>query len=340
VAGAAHVARLILETFETQFTVEGQAFDVDLSIGIAAYPDHGASPTELLRQADVAMYVAKRSHSGYAVYDAAQDHHDSYRIGLMSELRHALAGDELALYYQPLVDMAQGDLIGAEALLRWQHPEHGLIPPDKFIPLAEHTGVIGPLTEWVLERALQQCQAWRQSGLSLGVQVNLSMRVLHDLHVPVTVADLLQRYGIAPEWLTLEITESALMVDPGRALEVLTRLSALGVRIAIDDFGTGYSSLGYLKRLPVDEVKIDKSFVLGMDQDAKDATIVRSVIALAHAMGLAVVAEGIETGEALTLLRSLSCDVAQGYYLSRPLPGAEFERWVDAFSQSERRASA
>ena len=166
------------------------------------------------------------------------------------------------------------------------------------------------------------------------------MRVLHDVQVPETVAELLQRHGIAPEWLTLEITESALMVDPGRALDVLTRLSALGVRIAIDDFGTGYSSLGYLKRLPVDEVKIDKSFVLGMDQDAKDSTIVRSVIALAHAMGLAVVAEGIETGDALALLRSLSCDVAQGYYFSRPLPQDEFTRWASAFARSDQRASA
>ena len=215
-----------------------------------------------------------------------------------------------------------------EALLRWPHPEHGSIPPDHFIPLAEHTGLIEPVTQWVLDAALQQCHAWHSAGLRLAMQVNLSARNLHNVLLPEMVADLLQRYTVRPEWLTLEITESALMVDPARALDVLTRVSDLGVRIAIDDFGTGYSSLGYLQRLPVQEVKIDKSFVLGMGHDTKDASLVRSIVALAHGLGLAVVAEGVETTQAWEMLQSLDCESAQGYYVSRPLPAAAVEPWM------------
>jgi EAL domain-containing protein (putative c-di-GMP-specific phosphodiesterase class I) len=225
-------------------------------------------------------------------------------------------------------------------LLRWPHPQHGFIPPDQFIPLAEHTGLIGPLTQWVLDEALRQCAQWQRSGLMLAIQVNLSMRSLHDITLPKTVASLLDRHQVSAEYLTLEITESALMVDPGRALDVLTRLAEIGVRVAIDDFGTGYSSLGYLKRLPVHEVKIDKSFVLGMGDDGRDEAIVRSVVAMAHALGLEVVAEGVENRTTWDLLLDLKCETAQGYYMCKPLPPAELEIWLQEWAYGTARISA
>jgi EAL domain-containing protein (putative c-di-GMP-specific phosphodiesterase class I) len=286
------------------------------------------------------MYVAKRNHSGYALYDVEPDQNSTRRLALMNELREALAAGELLVYYQPLVDLATEQVTGAEALVRWPHPQHGFIPPDYFIPLAEHTSLIAPLTRYVLESALQQCQAWQQGGHAIGVAVNLSTRVLHDAELPAMVGALLEEYAVPPHLLTLELTESALMTDPEHALSVLTQIAALGVRTAIDDFGTGYSSLGYLKQLPVDEVKIDKSFVFGMDENPKDEAIVRSVVAMAHAMGLEVVAEGVENQASWSLLCALGCDVVQGYYVSRPLPASEFTRWIGGSSWAARRASA
>jgi EAL domain-containing protein (putative c-di-GMP-specific phosphodiesterase class I) len=248
----------------------------------------------------------------------------------MGELRRAIAQDRLFLHYQPKVSMATGDVCGVEALLRWPHPLHGFIAPDYFIPLAERTGLIGPLTEWVLHTALRQSQDWQRRGLHLGVAVNLSMQSLHDDRFPVLVETLLGQYAVAPHCLTSEITEGTVMADPECAISVITRLAQIGVRVAIDDFGTGYSSLGYLRQLPSQEIKIDKCFVLGLGgaADVVDASIVRSVIALAHALGREVVAEGIESREAWDLLRSMGCDVAQGYFLSRPLPATDLERWV------------
>lgn len=332
---ATHVAGKLLAALAEPFDLDGYRLDVGASVGIALYPDHGADPTTLLRQADVAMYNAKRRRTGHALYAAEQDHYTPHRLALMSDLREALAADALALHYQPLVETESGQMVGVEALLRWSHSQRGMVPPDEFIPLAEHNGLIVAVTSWVLERALRQAATWQATGLKIGVSVNLSAHTLHEPNVYDLVKRLLIRHGVAPVRLTLEVTESALMLDPERARAVLGRLQNLGVRVAIDDFGTGYSSLGYLKDLPVDEVKIDKVFVLGMGSGdhftaLKNAALVQSIVVMAHALGLGVVAEGVETEEANRRLAALSCDTVQGYYLSRPLPPTELERWAHA----------
>jgi len=333
-AGALSVASAVRAVLDTPFSVEKQTLTVKASIGVALAPAHGADAATLLRRADVAMYLAKRSGDGGALYDVAQDDHSPARLSLVSELQHAVDEGDLLLHYQPLVELATGRLVAVEALLRWPHPEHGLILPDGFIPLAEHNGLIAPLTRWALNAALRQCRLWQRAGLRPRMHVNLSMHDLHDVALPDRVAELLRQHDVAADALTLEITESALMADPARALDVLTRLAHLGVRSAIDDFGAGYSSLSYLKRLPVNAIKIDKSFVQGLrhpgDERSTDATIVRSVVALGHALGLEVVAEGIEHRVALDMLAALGCDAAQGYYLSRPLSARDMEGWAAA----------
>ncbi|HVA91343.1 MAG TPA: EAL domain-containing protein [Chloroflexota bacterium] len=330
--GATAVARLVLAALETPFQVGPHLLDPAGSVGIAVYPEHGTDGLTLLRHADVAMYVAKRSQSGVALYESAHDQHSIRRLELARDLRVAIREDGLRLYYQPKVALPSGQFRGVEALLRWSHPTHGFIPPDEFVPLAEHTGLIGSLTEWVLLTALRQGQAWREAGQIIPIAINLSARGLQDQQFPDLVDRHIARCGGAPGDLTLEITEGSLMTDPARAREVLVRLHALGVRLAIDDFGTGYSSLGYLKELPVDEVKIDKSFVLGMGTgDRRDEAIVRSVVAMAHALGLSVVAEGVEDAVTFALLGTFGCDVAQGYYLSRPKPAVELNRWMNEY---------
>jgi len=243
-------------------------------------------------------------------------------------LRAAIEHGTLVLHYQPQVDLASGQVTGAEALVRWPHPTQGLIPPDRFIPLAEQTGLIAPLTDWVLAQAIRQCREWQRAGRLLAVSVNLSMWNLHDSTLPDRMAALLRDHGVSPAWLRLELTESALMADPERAMDVLARLSGLGVGLAVDDFGSGYSSLAYLKRLRVDELKIDKGFVREMATDEIDGAIVASTVALGHALGLRVVAEGIEDRATWEMLVGMGCDVAQGYYLSRPLPPDALARWL------------
>ena len=329
-AGALDAARRLLGALNAPFLIDDHAFDIGGSIGVALIPEHGFDVTTLLRCADVAMYVAKRNQSGPKVYAPEIDHHSPRKLALMSELRRAIADDGLLLHYQPKVSLSLGRIVGVEALVRWPHPVYGLIPPDEFIPLAERTGLIGPLTRWVLERAIRQCRDWEQSGLPLKMAVNLSARTLYDQELLSTVTGLLQAYAIAPSRLTLEITESTLMDDPERARTALAGLRALGVSIAIDDFGTGYSSLAYLKRLPIDEIKIDKAFVLGLgvDADPADVAIVRAVVAMARPLQCEVVAEGVESWEIWMFLRELGCDLAQGYYLSRPLPAAALEQWA------------
>ncbi len=329
-AAATALATEILAALAVPFMLEGQSLDVGASIGIALAPAHGDDAATLLRHADVAMYVAKRGHQGHAVYDPAQDGNNPLRLGLMGELRAAIAQGELLLHYQPKLDHTSGRVSGVEALLRWPHPVHGLIAPDQFIPLAEQTGLIAPLTWWVLETALAQCQTWARNGLLLGVAVNLSARTLHDLALPARIAALLATYGVPAGLLTLEVTESALMADPTRALNVLTQLAEQGVCLAIDDFGTGYSSLAYLKRLPVHQLKIDRSFIQHLVEGGADAAIVASTIGLGHHLGLRVVAEGVETAEAWQLLAASGCDVSQGYHLSRPVTATELERWLRA----------
>src|SRR5579875_51778 len=313
---------------DAEFTIRGYPLRVDASIGIALSPEHGQDTLTLLRRADMALYTAKRSHESYAFYDAANDQYSPRRLALIGALRKAITSNELILYYQPKADTHSGVVRGVEALLRWQHPIYGFLSPDLFIQLAEQTGLITPLSAWVLDTALKQCRAWLRSGLELSVAVNLSMWNLRDASLPDTIAALLQAYCIAPRLLCIELTESAVMADTERTLDVLSRLSTLGVRISVDDFGTGYSSLFYLKRLPVNELKIDKSFVQHMSEVEADAAIVRSTVELAHSLGLHVVAEGVEDHVTLQLLRDLGCDTVQGYYMSRPLPPHDFERWL------------
>jgi EAL domain-containing protein (putative c-di-GMP-specific phosphodiesterase class I) len=274
------------------------------------------------------MYIAKGAHRPFEIYEAEQDQHDAGRLTLMADLHRAVDGDELVLHYQPKADLPEGRVRSVEALVRWQHPERGLLYPDEFIPLAQHTGLIRPLTLKVLQLALTQCRSWRDEGLELSVAVNLAMRNLLDAQLPDEVVRMLASLKLPADVLELEITESTIMADPMRALAVLERLSQLGVRLAIDDFGTGYSSLGYLKRLPVDEIKIDKSFVLNMSGDENDAAIVRSTIDLGRNLGLEVVAEGVESAEVWDRLADLGCNVAQGYFLSRPKPADELAAWM------------
>ncbi len=327
-AGATRVAADIRAVLDAPLRVEGQVLRVGASVGIALGPAHGADGTTLLRRADVAMYAAKRARTGHGLYDPAQDGHSPERLALVGALRAAIEGGALTLHYQPQVDLASGRVCGVEALVRWPHPQRGLIPPDAFIPLAEQTGLIAPLTDWVLAEAVRQGRAWQRAGLLLDVSVNLSMWNLHDAALPARVAGLLREHSLPPAWLRLELTESALMVDTDRALDVLARLAALGLRLAVDDFGAGYSSLAYLKTLPVDALKIDKGFVRAMATDARDAAIVGSTVGLGHALGLRVVAEGIEDRATWDLLAGMGCDVAQGYHIARPLPPDALAYWL------------
>lgn len=325
---AALGADKLQQALEAPFLVDGNSLPVGASMGIALFPEHGADAETLLRRADVAMYVAKRAQSGYAVYAVEQDHHSPGRLALVGELRTGIEEQQLVLHYQPNVSYRTGRVTGVEALVRWDHPVHGVVPPDQFIALAEQTGLIEPLSVWVLGAALHQCRTWRESGVDLQVAVNLSMRNLHNPRLPSVIADLLATWGVPASRLRVEITESAVMANPARAMDNLMRLRSSGVRIAIDDFGTGYSSLGYLRRLPVDQIKIDKSFVMNLAADKNDFVIVRSTIDLGHNLGVQVIAEGVEDRTTWDQLAGLGCDGAQGYYLSRPLPAPDILRWL------------
>jgi diguanylate cyclase (GGDEF)-like protein len=327
-AGATIAADRVHAALDTPFVVAGQSLRIGASLGLALCPEHGRDPQVLLRHADVAMYAAKRSGEACATYTPERDDYTADRLTLRADLRQAIMQGDLLLHYQPKVHIPSGRVHGVEALVRWQHPQRGLISPGEFIPLAEQTGLIGPLTHWVLEAALRQCRAWHRAGLQLHVAVNISIANVRDRHLPDTIAQLLTTYDVPPAALRLEVTESTLMADVARAQEVLTRLADLGVGISVDDFGTGYSSLAHLKRLPVDELKIDMSFVQHMAQDATDRAIVASTVALGHSLGLQVVAEGMEDRQTQEMLAGLGCDAAQGYYLSRPLPADDVARWL------------
>jgi diguanylate cyclase (GGDEF)-like protein/PAS domain S-box-containing protein len=323
------VAEQARKTIERPVVVQGLPLSVEASIGIALYPDHGEDVGTLLQRADAAMYKAKKESSGFALYDGTSHSQDPARLTLVGELRRALEQHELTLYYQPQAVLADGQVHSVEALLRWIHPDRGLVPPDDFIPLAQQTGLMTPLTLYVIDEALRQSRAWQEEGLELSISVNLSSRNLLDVEFPGHVQELLERWSVDPSLLELEITESTMLADPARTKLILERLSAMGIRLSIDDFGTGYSSLSYLKRLPVNEIKIDRSFVMNMDENEDDAAIVRSTIDLGRNLGLDVVAEGVETKEIWDRLRALGCTVAQGYYLSRPVPAPELRTWLD-----------
>jgi len=329
VAAAITTGKKLIRALEAPFVVEDHAFDIGASLGIVLFPDHGSDTATLMRRADVAMYIAKQANSGFAVYSAEQDRNSPTRLALMSELRNGIDRGQLTVHYQPKVDLERGTFSQLEALVRWQHPVNGLMPPDEFISLAERTGLISPLTSWVLNEALSQCRSWRDEALPLGVAVNLSGRSLQDPSLIELVGEALHRWRIPPSSLMLELTESSIMSDPDHVMKVLEQLRGLSVRLSIDDFGTGYSSLSHLRLLPVDEIKIDKSFVLEMLRNPSDEAIVRSTIQLCQNLGRKVVAEGVENAETYSRLHGLGCDLAQGFYIAPPMPPAALRPWME-----------
>jgi len=330
---ATAAAQRVHKTLEEPFTAGGLALRVEASVGIALYPDHGDKGGKLMRAADVAMYASKKGHLGHAIYSPEQQHYSPARLGLVAQLDRAMAQGELVLHYQPKARFDNGVVEGAEALVRWQHPERGMLLPAEFIPVTEHTSMIRPVTIYLLELALEQGMVFRRNGIELRLAVNLSPQILLDLELPKEIQKMLSRVGAPANSLELEVTESAIIYDPRRAQIVLEGLSDMGLRIAIDDFGTGYSSLTSLKNLPVSTIKIDKSFVMTMDDDNSDAAIVKSTIQLGRNLGLEVVAEGVETPNAWARLAEMGCDLAQGYYLSRALDGSRFMGWLGAYEQ-------
>jgi diguanylate cyclase (GGDEF)-like protein/PAS domain S-box-containing protein len=342
-AATALAARL-LDALQRPFEVQGQHLDVAASIGIAIFPNDGDDPGTLLRHADIALFVAKQARGAFVRYAPEDEKQGANRLTLMAELRQALHdNDQLFLRFQPLVRLRDRSLAGVEALVRWQHPERGLVPPLEFVPFAEKTGLIQPLTKWVLASALKQSAAWHRCGHPIPVSVNISMRDLVDPGFPQLVAKLLRDAEAEPSWVRLEITESIIMSKPEQAINTLSQLRKLGVRLAVDDFGTGYSSLAYLDRLPIDEIKIDKSFVSAMAGAASRTNIVRASIDLGHSLRLESVAEGVEDGPTWEVLSALGCDMAQGYFISPPLLGEEvlpwLATWKDPRSRSVHRAA-
>jgi diguanylate cyclase (GGDEF)-like protein/PAS domain S-box-containing protein len=333
-------AAAVLAALDPPFRIEGHPLLLGASIGVALAPAHGTDFKSLLRRADVAMYEAKEQGGGCVVYSPDRDRHRPDLLGLLGELRQAIESEELVLHYQPKVNCATGAFVGVEALVRWPHPQRGMIPPDQFIPQAERSGLIHPLTRSVIRSALRQTLHWRQRGLVVPVAVNLSMRSLHDPELPGTLRSELAACNLPGSAIELEITESSLMADPARALAMLMELNEMGVRIAIDDFGTGYSSLAYLKDLPVHELKIDRCFVRELARSPRDLAIVQSTIDLAHHLGLRVVAEGVEDAPTAALLAELGCDLAQGYHFSRPLPAAEVSAWAPRAASGPTRLDA
>ncbi len=323
-----HVAELVRETFAAAFDLEGLAFRLEASVGAAVAPEHGDAPELLIQRAEVAMYVAKERRSRLEVYAPTIDRYDPRRLALLGDLAHAVERDQLVVHYQPIALLDSGQVVGAEALVRWQHPELGLVPPDQFIPLAEASGDIIALTSFVARRAIADCAQWRERGHDLSVSINLSPVALHNPTFPEELFQALRAHALSGSSLKVEITESGAMRDPEVALNVLGRLREHGIQIALDDFGTGHASLAHLRRLPVDIIKIDKSFVLDMVTSDDNNAIVASTIELAHSLGLTVVAEGVESAAAWQALRDLHGDAAQGYYLSRPLPNDRFLHWL------------
>ncbi len=333
---AIRIAEKIHQQLEKNFIIEGHSLYVGASIGIALYPDHGDNGDLLIQHADIAMYNAKRGNSQYAVYDPEQDSHSPGKLSLIGDLRMALRNGDVQLHYQPQMNLASGAITGVEALLRWTHPQHGNIPPDQIIPLAENTGLIRQLTLHVLDSAISQCCQWRARGIDINVSVNLSALNLQDLELCSDIIAMIRHYDLPWDALTLEITETAFMSNIDKALTILNELHAHGILISVDDYGTGFSSLAYLKRLPVTELKIDRSFIMNMETNDNDAVIVRSTIDLAHNLSLRVVAEGVEDAETLITLNVLGCDAVQGYHIGKPMPADAFEQWL---GEHEKRAN-
>jgi len=322
------IAERLLEEMQTPVSVEGLALDVSGSLGIATFPTQSKNAESLLRRADVAMYAAKDAGGGYELYAPAMDQHSPSRLTLVSQVRPAMEQGEFEMYYQPKVRLTDGRVAGAEALIRWNHPERGVVAPDDFIPLVEKTVLLGPLTSYVMENVMRQWRAWADDGMAIPIAINLSPRSLLDRQLPENVGRLLERYSMAPSFLRMELTENFLMSDSARSNAVLSQLSQVGISLSIDDFGTGYSSLSHLKQLPIDEIKIDRSFVMDMHEDGNDYMIVRATVDLGKNLGLRIVAEGVEDRETFDRLADFGCDEAQGFYIARPMNLAEFGRWL------------
>ncbi len=329
----------IKKALEEPVLVQGIPVAVEASIGIAFYPSHGETVELLIQKADIAMYVAKHENRGHATYSAQEDDNNATKLSLLGRLRHAIDDGELALHYQPILDLQTGKVTRVEALVRWQHPSHGLLLPAQFIPIAERTALIKPLTRYVLDDAVRQCKQWEQDGHDLSVAVNLSTRNLSEPDLVEDVAHTLSTWRLDPGKLLLEITESAIMSDPVRTEGVLRTLSGLGIRLAVDDFGAGYTSLAYLAKLPLDQVKIDRSFVAGILDDDNDRAIVQAIVHLCKDLGLQVVAEGVETAATLDEVTSLGCDLMQGFHLSKPIPPDKLIRWLEQRSQLTDKAA-
>jgi diguanylate cyclase (GGDEF)-like protein len=330
------IAERVLEELEKPLSVESLQLDVSGSIGIAIYPQHSRDVEALIRRADVAMYAAKESGGGYEVYSESLDRHSPGRLTLVSQVRPAMENREFVLYYQPKVSVKDGRIAGVEALIRWHHPERGLVEPDEFVPMVERTVLLRPLTLYVIDEALRQAREWSRHGVTLDVSVNLSPRSLLDPQLPNQVAELLTRWDVPATRLTLELTESFLMADSGRSVGVMSLLSEVGITLSIDDFGTGYSSLSHLRRLPIREIKIDRSFVMNMRRDPNDWMIARATVDLGRNLGLRVVAEGVEDAETLARLVEMGCEQAQGYHVCVPLPAEELTGWLEAGSAGVR----
>ena len=326
-ASALFVAERIRRALDDPFLIDGMTLQLETSIGIAIFPRHGDDAEQLLKRADIALYASKESHTP-VVYATEHDQHSADGLGLVAQIRNAIENGELIVHYQPEVELATGETRRVEALVRWQHPERGLLLPDSFIPLARQSALVRPITRYVLDAALCQCRAWQDAGIDVGVAINLAGRDLADSHLEEEVSEALRRWKLEPELLELEIPESAIISERERIQKMVARLSERGVRIAVDDFGSGYASLAHLKQLPVDVLKVDRSFVQNIGVDAEDEAIVRSTIDLAHSLGIAVVAEGVESEDVLQRLRALGCDLAQGFCLARPASADEVTAWL------------
>ncbi len=316
------------------FTIQKTPITVHTSIGIVRYPKHGDDVDTLAQRAGVALYIAHDKKEGYAVYDPSFDKHSPHKLTLMGELSHAIRNNELTLYYQAKVSIKTNTIYGAEALIRWNHPVHGFIPPDEFIPMAERTRIIQSVTSWVIRQAFTDCAKWHLEGKDITISLNLSAKDLHDPELPDLIAGIQAATHIKPEWIILEITEGSIITDPEQALETIQRLHDMGYKVSIDDFGTGYSSLAYLKKMAVSELKIDRSFVQDILDSENDAVIVNATINLAHNLGLQVVAEGVEDARVMEKLNTYGCDIAQGYFLNKPQSVESFNVWLADFQSS------
>jgi predicted signal transduction protein with EAL and GGDEF domain len=328
------VARKLVRAMEQPFIVNEHQLIIGLSIGIVLFPDHGEDINTLVSHADIAMYDAKNRNCGFSIYDPSQHTNTLHSLKLEQDLFAGIRNNELILHYQPKISVASGALMGMEALIRWQHPTLGIIAPNDFIPMAEQTGLIQPLTEWVLNKALEDYSKNLCANKPLHIAVNISALNLRDERFSSVIANVLETWSVPPEMLTLELTESAIMADPKFSTPILAKLDEMGVTLSIDDFGTGYSSLAYVKNLPVDELKIDRSFIHNITSDSDNEAIVRAVLVLAHNMNLSVVAEGVEDVETLNLLSELGCDTVQGYYFAKPMPFDEFIAWLEHYEDN------